>query len=354
MHPDTTPLTETSKYAAAAAPAQPGSAEVDPAVRNGSLPPHGAIDQQQCIGHAALSSPGLDSGSALEQEVRCLMPQTLPLWPLPEEQGAEAATVTSLKLAPEASSHWAAPASRLQQLHLSKQPSQACTAEADPLQGASDNSNGAPAAALSPTREGTTSAAQQHSLARGKERLQQRHEVSCSFSGAHTAADGPNLAEGGGLVAPGRCSQAAGKARPQQPHRVSSDPDHAPGVSSESLPAEAGSRLSHSRCGQAEEGVRLQRPHELIGRELFITASMLNHACDPNCLVVREQGHASIVTQRPIQVHRPGWIPSLHGTGDCHPEVQRFRLRAESGQGVDCYWEQLSSVKVAMCVVKAD
>ena len=56
------------------------------------------------------------------------------------------------------------------------------------------------------------------------------------------------------------------------------------------------SRLTEGRKG-------LQRPHELIGRELFITASMLNHSCEPNCLVVREAGHARIVTQAPIEVN---------------------------------------------------
>ena len=186
MQLGTQPLMEASGCAAAAgAAAALGGSEVDPAVK-GCLPSHGAVDQQQCLRQAALSSPGLDSGSALEEE--------------------------------------------------------------------------------------------------------------------------------GGQVSPGRRGQAAGTARPQQPHRISSDPDHAPGVSSEPLPAEAGNRLSHSQCGQAEERVRLQRLHELIGRELFITAAMLNHSCDPNCLVVREQGHASIVTQRPIQVHRPGRISPLHCT----------------------------------------
>ena len=53
---------------------------------------------------------------------------------------------------------------------------------------------------------------------------------------------------------------------------------------------------------QPEDRKGLQRPHELIGRELFITASMLNHSCEPNCLVVREAGHARIVTQAPIEV----------------------------------------------------
>ncbi len=53
---------------------------------------------------------------------------------------------------------------------------------------------------------------------------------------------------------------------------------------------------------QPEDRKNLQRPHELIGRELFITASMLNHSCEPNCLVVREAGHARIVTKAPIEV----------------------------------------------------
>ena len=185
---------------------------------------------------------------------------------------------------------------------VSKQLCQTCRAAEDLVQGASSDSNGAQAAAAAPslTREAITSAAQQYSLAGGKEQLQQRHQVLCSSSGAHTAEDGSDLAEEVRQVPPGRRGQAAVKARPQQPHVTSSDPNTVPGVSSESLPAEAGNRLSHSQCGQADDGVRLQRPHELIGRELFITASMLNHSCDPNCLVVREQGHASIVTQRPI------------------------------------------------------
>ena len=192
---------------------------------------------------------------------------------------------------------------------VSKQLCQTCIAAEYLAQGASSNGNGAQTAAGAPslTREGIASAAQQHCSAGGTERSQQRHQVSCNSGGAHTAADGPDLADEGGQVSPGRRGQVAGKARQQQqPHRVSPDHHNAPGVSSESLPAEAGTRLHHSLCSQAEKIVRLQRPHELIGRELFITASMLNHSCDPNCLVVREQGHASIVTQRPIQVHRPG------------------------------------------------
>ena len=70
---------------------------------------------------------------------------------------------------------------------------------------------------------------------------------------------------------------------------------------------ETGSRAGPQYCSgatqsTAESRQSLQRAHELVGRELFITASMLNHSCEPNCLVVRGAGHASIITQRPIEV----------------------------------------------------
>jgi hypothetical protein len=70
---------------------------------------------------------------------------------------------------------------------------------------------------------------------------------------------------------------------------------------------EADRRAGPQHCSGANDSAAqsrqsLQRPHELVGRELFITASMLNHSCDPNCLVVRGAGHVSIVTQRPIEV----------------------------------------------------
>ncbi len=68
-----------------------------------------------------------------------------------------------------------------------------------------------------------------------------------------------------------------------------------------------GSRADPQSCSAAshstaERRQSLQRAHELVGRELFITASMLNHSCEPNCTVIRGAGHASIVTQRPIEV----------------------------------------------------
>lgn len=50
---------------------------------------------------------------------------------------------------------------------------------------------------------------------------------------------------------------------------------------------------------------------ELIGRELYITASMLNHSCRPNCLVVRSTGRSTVVAQDSIKVRRsprPIWI----------------------------------------------
>ena len=72
-------------------------------------------------------------------------------------------------------------------------------------------------------------------------------------------------------------------------------------------PREAGRKAGMQHCSGASDSAAqsrqsLQRPHELVGRELLITASMLNHSCDPNCLVVRGAGHVSIVTQRPIEV----------------------------------------------------
>ena len=60
---------------------------------------------------------------------------------------------------------------------------------------------------------------------------------------------------------------------------------------------------SQASSQQPEDRRSLQRPHELIGRELFITSSMLNHSCEPNCMVLREAGHARIVTQAPIEVN---------------------------------------------------
>lgn len=59
---------------------------------------------------------------------------------------------------------------------------------------------------------------------------------------------------------------------------------------------------SQARSQQPEDGKSLQRPHELIGRELFITASMLNHSCEPNCIVLRKADHARIVTRASIAV----------------------------------------------------
>jgi hypothetical protein len=41
---------------------------------------------------------------------------------------------------------------------------------------------------------------------------------------------------------------------------------------------------------------------ELIGRELHIKASFLNHSCAPNCMVRRGVGRAAIVTLRAIEV----------------------------------------------------
>ena len=324
MQAGTPPLTEASGCAAAAAAAsQPSTSEMDPAVKSGSLPSHSAIVQQQCLGQAALFSPGLDSGSALEQKMQCLMPRALPLWPLSkdgvEEQGAEGAPSASLRLAPEASSTSAAPtSSTLQHSHLSQQPSPTCMAEEQGLvQDAYSNGPCPQAAAAAPSlaMEGITSATQPCHLAGGSERLQQRRQVSCSSSGARTAADGLGLAETAGQVAPGLRSQTTGRAHSQRRHSFSSDPDHAQRGSTESLPAEAGTHLRQGQCGQAEGSMRLQRSHELIGRELFITASMLNHSCEPNCLVVRGQGQASIITQRPIQVHRPSTIPEPYYPG---------------------------------------
>ena len=333
--PDTPPFTEATGAAAAAA-AEPSSAEVAPAARSGSLASHGAVMQQQSLRQAAVSSPGLDSGSALEREMQGRVPQALPLRPLSKdgtrEQGAEGAALALRRLMPEACSTSAAPASRLQQLHLSEQPSRTCIAAQYLAHGASSSSDGAQAAAAAPslTREGIISAGQRQSTAGGKERLQQRCQASCDSRQAHTAADGLDLTEEGGQVAPVLRSQTTGLMYSQQPHRCSSDPDHAQGVSSEPLPAEAGSCWREGQRSPASGSVRLQRPHELIGRELFITASMLNHSCDPNCLVVREGGHASIVTQRPIQVHHPGRSPELYCTEN-HPRlpILRYCLQAD-------------------------
>ena len=43
---------------------------------------------------------------------------------------------------------------------------------------------------------------------------------------------------------------------------------------------------------------------ELIGRELYIRASLLNHSCRPNCVVIRGLSSGSVQTLRDIQVSR--------------------------------------------------
>ena len=45
----------------------------------------------------------------------------------------------------------------------------------------------------------------------------------------------------------------------------------------------------------------------LIGRELHIAASFVNHACAPNCVLVREGGSATVVALRPIAVRPHTW-----------------------------------------------
>ena len=47
-----------------------------------------------------------------------------------------------------------------------------------------------------------------------------------------------------------------------------------------------------------KHGTRL----ELVGRELYITASFLNHSCAPNCCVERGAGVASISALHDVQV----------------------------------------------------
>ena len=41
---------------------------------------------------------------------------------------------------------------------------------------------------------------------------------------------------------------------------------------------------------------------ELVGRELHIKASFLNHSCAPNCLVMRGRGRGAVVALQPIAV----------------------------------------------------
>ena len=95
-------------------------------------------------------------------------------------------------------------------------------------------------------------------------------------------------------------------------HVSNSRPDTAPDVSESHIDATtAGSSQPSNSRSKSKTG--LQRPHELIGRELFIAASMLNHSCKPNCVVAREAGHARIVTQGPIEVspHPDEGLPAL-------------------------------------------
>ncbi|KAK9811310.1 hypothetical protein WJX72_001575 [[Myrmecia] bisecta] len=53
----------------------------------------------------------------------------------------------------------------------------------------------------------------------------------------------------------------------------------------------------------ADSGVPVERPcrEELIGRELYITASYFNHSCAPNCMVVRDAGWATVTAQQDVK-----------------------------------------------------
>jgi hypothetical protein len=57
----------------------------------------------------------------------------------------------------------------------------------------------------------------------------------------------------------------------------------------------------------------------LIGRELHIAASFVNHACAPNCVLMRGGGSATVVALRPIAVRPHTWGRRvLTGSGNWH------------------------------------
>lgn len=59
-----------------------------------------------------------------------------------------------------------------------------------------------------------------------------------------------------------------------------------------------------SSSGASQRGCR----EELIGRELYITASYCNHSCEPSCTVVRGFEAANILARRAIKVGKTVWL----------------------------------------------
>lgn len=84
--------------------------------------------------------------------------------------------------------------------------------------------------------------------------------------------------------------------------------------SAESLTGVDGSDLAaqvgcSDQAQAINQGATVSGKEEVIGREMYITASFFNHSCEPNCVKTRKQGSAqgiaAVTALRDIQVSAP-------------------------------------------------
>ena len=56
-----------------------------------------------------------------------------------------------------------------------------------------------------------------------------------------------------------------------------------------------------------DQGTKVSGKEEVIGREMYISASFFNHSCEPNCVKTRDQGTAhgiaAVTALRDIEVN---------------------------------------------------
>ncbi len=71
---------------------------------------------------------------------------------------------------------------------------------------------------------------------------------------------------------------------------------------------------------------RATASEELIGRELYVRASLLNHSCRPNCVVVRSMTSGSVRALRDIEVSPPANFVATDVFVFCPPHEQHFLI----------------------------
>ena len=78
------------------------------------------------------------------------------------------------------------------------------------------------------------------------------------------------------------------------------------GVDGSDLAAQIG---CSDQAQATDQGATVSGKEEVIGREMYITASFFNHSCEPNCVKTRKQGSAqgiaAVTALRDIQVSAP-------------------------------------------------